>query len=102
MPYKEGRKIEMSMPCNPTTFQQLTTAKNDTERARAKKLPYLEIVGSLLYLSTMTRPDIAYHMSVLCSFMHDPSRECYQAAINLLLYVGHTRHYHLRYSGSTS
>ena len=40
-------------------------------------------------------------MSVLCSYMHDPSVECYNAAIGLLLYVGHTRHYHLRYSGST-
>ena len=64
-------------------------------------MPYLELVGSLLYLSTMTRPDIAYHMSVLCSFMHDPSVECYNSAIALLLYVGHTRHYHLKYSGST-
>ena len=91
-----------TMPCDPESFQRLTTSRSPLESEKASKLPYLEIVGSLLYLSTMTRPDIAYHMSVLCSFMHDPSRECYQAAINLLLYVGHTRHYHLRYSGSTS
>ena len=50
----------------------------------------------------MTRPDIAYHMSVLCSFMHNPSVACYEAAIDLLLYVGHTRHYHLRYDGMVS
>ena len=34
--------------------------------------------------------------------MHDPSVACYNAAIDLLLYVAHTRHYYLRYSGSTS
>ena len=99
MPYKEGRKIEMSMPCNPTTFQQLTIAQNDNERARAKKLPYLELIGSLLYLSTMTRPDIAYHMSVLCSFMHDPSCACFDAAMSVLLFVHGTNHYHLSYNG---
>ena len=91
-----------TMPCDPERFQRLTPASSDAEKERVSKLPYLEIVGSLLYLSTMTRPDIAYHMSILCSFMHNPSVECYQAAIELLLYVGNTRHYHLRYSGSTS
>ena len=30
------------------------------------------LVGSLLYL-TLTRLDIYYHMSILCSFIHDPS-----------------------------
>ena len=90
-----------TMPCDPESFQRLTVSRTPLESEKASKLPYLEIVGSLLYLSTMTRPDIAYHMSVLCSFMHAPSVECYQAAIGLLLYVGHTRHYHLRYSGST-
>ena len=91
-----------TLPCNSDTFQRLTTSRNLSEKERMSKLPYLEIVGSLLYLSTMTRPDIAYHMSVLCSFMHDPSIDCYNAAIDLLLYVGHTKHYHLRYSGSLS
>ena len=79
-----------TMPCNPETFQRLTKARSDEERERLSRLPYLEIVGSLLYLSCMTRPDIAYHMSVLCSYMHDPSIDCYNAAIDLLLYVGHT------------
>ena len=88
-----------TMPCNPETFQRLTKSRSPEEKARVSELPYLELVGSLLYLSTMTRPDISYHMSVLCSYMHDPSIDCYNAALDLLLYVGHTRHYHLRYSG---
>ena len=91
-----------TMPCNPDTFQRLTNSRSPEEREKLAKLPYLELVGSLLYLSTMTRLDIAYHMSVLCSHMHDPSIECYNAAIDLLLYVGHTKHYHLRYDGSIS
>lgn len=91
-----------TMPCNPESFQRLTKSRSPEEREKLSKLPYLELVGSLLYLSTMTRPDIAYHMSVLCSHMHDPSMDCYTSALDLLLYVGHTRHYHLAYSGSVS
>ena len=85
----------------PNSFQSLTCARSEIEREKAKKLPYLELIGSLLYLSTMTRPDIAYHMSVLCQFMHDPSPPCYDAALDLLMYVLHTRHYFLRYDGSS-
>ena len=99
-PARVASMIKHSMPCNPLTFQQLSTAKNDTERDKMKSLPYLQLIGSLLYLSTMSRPDIAYHMSILCSFMHDPSPDAYYAAIDLLLYVHHTKHYRLNFSGS--
>ena len=47
----------------------------------------MQLIGSLLYLSAMTRPDIAYHMSLWCSFMHDPTPLAYYVAIDLLLYV---------------
>ena len=87
------------MPCNPLVFQKLSTAKDDSERDKMAKLPYLQLIGSLLYL-TLTRPDIYYHMSILCSFMHDPSPDAYYAAIDLLLYVYNTKHYRLTYSGS--
>mgnify|MGYP003317829158 CR=1 FL=1 len=56
-----------TMPCNPDTFQRLTKSRTLEERERLSKLPYLELVGSLLYLA-QTRPDISYHMSVLCSY----------------------------------
>ena len=92
--------IKHAMPCNDSTFQRLSTAKNDKEREKAKALPYLQLIGSLLYLSTMTRPDLAYYLSVLCSFMHDPSPACYYAAIDVLLYVYATRNLSLHFPGS--
>ena len=79
--------IRHAMPCNPLTFQSLACASSDIDRDKASRLPYMQLIGSLLYLSTMTRPDIAYHMSILCSFMHDPTPTAYHAAIDLLLYV---------------
>jgi len=100
VPAREASLIKHSMPCNPIAFQQLSTAQSDADRDKMTRLPYLQLIGSLLYLSTMTRPDIAYHMSVLCSFMHDPSPAAYYAAIDLLLYVSHTRHITFTFPGS--
>jgi hypothetical protein len=58
----------------------------------------LQLVGALLYLATMSRPDLLYHMSVLCSFMQNPSLQCFEAAQSLLLYAGKTRDLSIRYT----
>ena len=100
VPSNKSSLIKHAMPCNPLTFQNLTTAKTEEERAKARTLPYLQLVGSLLYLSTMTRPDVDYHLSILCSCMHDPSPAAYYAGIDLLLYLHHTKHYRLHFPGS--
>lgn len=101
VPTREASVIRHAMPCNPLKFQKLATSKDDIEREKVKSLPYLQLIGSLLYL-TMTRPDICFYCSTLCSFMHDPSVECYYAAIDLLLYVANTRQSSLTFSGSVS
>ena len=53
--------VKHSKPCSPEAFARLSIAKDDNERERVSKLPYLQIIGSLLYLSTMTRPDISFY-----------------------------------------
>ena len=88
-------------PLDPIAFQKLRTAETDIEREKASRLPYLQLIGSLLYLSCMTRPDIAYYMAILCSFMHDPTVEAYSAALDLLLYVAHTCDTAITFSGSS-
>ena len=63
--------------------------------------PYMELIGSLLYCSTMSRPDIAFHMSVLCKNMSDPNEHCHEAALQLLLYLHNTRHQCIVYAGQS-
>ena len=63
-------------------------------------LAYLSLVGSLMYVAFMTRPDIAFALSVLCKFMSDPTPECYFAALGVLQYLANTPHVHLSYSWS--
>ena len=49
----------------------------------------------------MTRPDIAYHTSILAKFMSNPSVACYDAAVNLLKYLNCTKEKKLVFSGTT-
>jgi len=79
-------------------FKALSKAENDEERERMRGKPYMQIIGSLLYLSVMCRPDIAYHMSILCRFMSDPSEECFNQALHILVYLYKTRDLKITYS----
>lgn len=52
---------------------------------------YRAIVGSLLWLARITRPDLCYGVRLLCRFAADPSKQHQQAAWNMLGYVQATR-----------
>ena len=101
VPSHETNSIKHSMPHDVNTFSKLKGASDDVERAKVANLPYMQIIGSLLYVC-MTRPDIAYQMSILCKFMSNPSLACYDAAVALLLYVHTTRHMKLHFDGNVS
>ena len=82
-------------------FSALRLAQTADERALVAHLPYMNIVGALLYCGVMTRPEIAYHTSMLAKFMSDPTLECYELALALLLYLAHTPTIKITYDGST-
>ena len=48
---------------------------------------YRQIVGALIYLSVLTRPDITEAVSRLCRFMHAPTIAHLQDALYLLRYL---------------
>ena len=60
-------------PLSPERFRNLSGPRDDAERERAKRLPYLSLVGALLYLGVMSRPDIMVYLCVLCKHMASPS-----------------------------
>jgi hypothetical protein len=43
--------------------------KNDEERSMMENIPYLLVVGSLMYVMVCIRPDIAHVMRVVSRFM---------------------------------
>ena len=63
----------------------------DDERQAAALLPYCAIVGKCMYLSTCTRPDIAYAVRELARFMSNYGPRHFEAAKHLLRYLQGTR-----------
>ena len=72
--------------CNPTWTPATTTplgqCKGSTKAKEAWSYP--SIVGMLLYLAMNSRPDIAYSVSQVCRFTHDP-REPHVKAVKMIV-----------------
>ena len=62
--------------------------------------PYRQLIGSLIYLSMGTRPDICWVVSKLSQYLDKPSDEHITAAKRVLRYLKKTKHYSLTFSPS--
>eukprot|EP00966_Prymnesium_polylepis_P249372 5765519-Prymnesium_polylepis.1 len=56
-------------------------------------------MGTLLWC-VFTRPDVAYYVSFLCQFTHDPSPDYYEAGLGVLAYLHPTRKLGLTFDGT--
>ncbi|KAK9052683.1 hypothetical protein SSX86_029313 [Deinandra increscens subsp. villosa] len=61
------------------------------------QLEYSRVIGSLMYLMTSTRPDLAYAVSRLSRYTSNPSSEHWKSMTRLLRYLRYTRNYGLHY-----
>ena len=68
----------------------------------ANRTPYRSLIGSLLYLSIATRPDIAYAVGRLSSFLDCYQPEHWSAAIRVLRYLKGTRTLGLTLGGAST
>ena len=64
------------------------------------KYPYSQLVGSLIYLSNCTRPDIAYAVGALAKYMVLPTTVHWNAAMGVLRYLGGTVVYGVCFGGN--
>lgn len=58
-------------------------------------LKYREIVGSLIYAMTCTRPDLCFIVTILSQHLANPSKEHYVALKHVLRYLKGSLHYEL-------
>ncbi len=67
----------------------------------ARRSTYQMVIGSLLYLTLATRPDISFAVTKLAQHSANPSEEHLQKALYICRYLQGTRDYHLEYDGSS-
>lgn len=89
--------------CNPATLPfpaGTVLRKNEDEEPldRENTTVYRQIVGSLIYLSNNTRPDISYAVGQLARFMQSPTMPKYMLCKQLLRYLSGTRTVGITYS----
>ena len=81
----------VNTPCSKKHLTMDMCPKTDAERDDVASLPYKAIVGKCMYLSTCTRPDIAFAVRNLARFMSNFGRAHFEAAKFLLRYLQGTR-----------
>jgi hypothetical protein len=67
------------------------------EAARMEKAPYREAIGSLMYASVATRPDISFAVTALSQFLDNPGEVHWEAAKRILRYLSGTKDFALTY-----
>lgn len=66
------------------------------------KIPYQELIGSLMYLAVMTRPDIAHAVSLLSQYNNCYTKIHWQCAKRLLRYLKGTKHFSMKFCKENS
>ncbi|MCI56701.1 GDSL esterase/lipase 1-like [Trifolium medium] len=49
-------------------------ADTEEEKERMSHIPYASAIGSHMYAMVCTRPDLAYAVSVVSRYMHNPGK----------------------------
>jgi hypothetical protein len=89
--------------CNPTTTPMVAGTRLSRRDCPERPCPemgakYRQIVGSLQWLQTMTRPDLGFAVSELSRFLSNPGKTHMDAAMHVLSYLAGTRLLGLKYS----
>src|SRR6266853_2889749 len=77
-------------------------SKNDSpsspqEAVCMEKMPYHEAIGSLMYASIATRPDISFAVAALSQFLDNPGEVHWEAVKRIMRYLSGTKDYALTY-----
>ena len=68
------------------------------EALQMATLLYRELIGSLLWVSNGTRPDVSYPVNTLTKFTSNPGLILWRAALRVLGFLNATRNYCIRYA----
>jgi hypothetical protein len=87
-------------PANEPLSKEMSP-KNETERAEMQNIPYLQLVGALLWASRGTRLDIAQAVISMARFSKDPGHLHWSAGKRILRYLNATMDFGLFFKRGT-
>jgi hypothetical protein len=88
---------------SPMTIDALSKCvETSTSKLPPGLVPYKSLIGSLLYASVSTRPDITTVVSQLSRYMSDPSQSHWEQAKRVLRYLKGTADSMLMHGGAPS
>jgi hypothetical protein len=82
--------------------EDLSIPKAENDAVKMTDRPYRSLVGSLLYIATCTRPDIAFVVSKLSRHLEAPNSVHWKAAIRVLRYLRTTCNVGINYRSMSS
>ncbi|GJR52310.1 retrotransposon protein, putative, ty1-copia subclass [Tanacetum coccineum] len=83
-----ARKILVSVPLGAHFKVSLKDCpSSDWDVERMSKVPYANVVGSLMYLMVCTRPDIAYAVSIVSRYLANPGKNHCEVVKWILKYL---------------
>jgi hypothetical protein len=82
----------------PTPYDPSVLLRKNKTTAR-DQLRYSQIIGSLMYLASATRPDIAFAVSKLSRFVSNPGDDHWHALERVMHYLKGTASYGIHYTG---
>lgn len=92
----------LQVPADPNSRLDRTMSPDSEEkRAEMKNIPYREAIGGLMYLMTMTRPDISFAVNQVAKFSQDPGPAHWKAVKRILAYIAGTKDLALHFGGNT-
>ena len=66
--------------------------KSIIEETEMENIPYRQVIGSIRYLVSSTRPDLCFSTGLLSHFMTNPGPKHWQALKRIFRYLKHTKH----------
>lgn len=88
------------LDCKPVTTPIEPGLKLEKGNGFARDVPYQQLIGSLMYLSVLTRPDISCAVSYLSQFNNCYNDIHWRCAKRILRYLQGTKSYGLRFTSN--
>lgn len=84
-------------PCAKLTPQMCP--QNEEEKKEMANIPFMECIGSVMHLTHLTRPDIAYAVGQVSRYSQSPGQEHWKALKRILAYLRKTLNFGLLFGG---